>query len=149
MISNRSVPVNTVLPHLVYRDVATAMAWLTRVFGFTENYHYGEPNGAINGAQMHLGEAWIMITSAREGRACPSVAGHWTQSLTIFVEDVEAHYQHTKAAGAKIVEALNETGYGELQYGVEDLDGHHWLFSRHAKDVNPPEWGVTLARHPS
>ena len=40
-------------------------------------------------------------------------------------------------AGARIVEDLHETAYGELQYGVEDLEGHHWLFSRHARDVTP------------
>jgi len=43
------------------------------------------------------------------------------------------------------VEPLHETAYGELQYGVEDLAGHHWLFSRHARDVSPDAWGATLA----
>jgi uncharacterized glyoxalase superfamily protein PhnB len=43
------------------------------------------------------------------------------------------------------VEELNETFYGERQYGAEDLEGHHWLFSRHARDVSPDEWGATIA----
>jgi uncharacterized glyoxalase superfamily protein PhnB len=29
----------------------------------------------------------------------------------------------------------HETVYGERQYGAEDLEGHHWLFSRHARDA--------------
>lgn len=149
MIANRSVPVNTVLPHLVYQNVADAIAWLTRTFGFTEYYRYGEPGGPVNGAQMHLGNAWIMLQQEREHRASPARAGYGTQSLTVFVEDVEAHFQRAKVAGAKIVEELHETGYGELQYGAEDLDGHHWLFSRHARDVSPEEWGATLAKPPA
>jgi hypothetical protein len=28
----------------------------------------------------------------------------------------------------------HETVYGEYQYAAEDLDGHHWLFFRHATD---------------
>ena len=32
------------------------------------------------------------------------------------------------------------------QYGAEDLDGHHWLFSQHIRDVSPSEWGATLAK---
>ena len=40
MIANRSVPTNTILPHIVYQDVTAALAWLTRVFGFTEHYRY-------------------------------------------------------------------------------------------------------------
>ena len=88
----------------------------------------------------------MMLNSARTGEASPVQVGHSTQFLTVLVEDVDAHYARAKSAGAKIVEELNETCYGERQYGVEDLEGHHWLFSRHARDVSPAEWGATIAR---
>ena len=29
-----------------------------------------------------------------------------------------------------------------------DLDGHHWLFSAHARDVSPDEWGATITTRP-
>ena len=142
MLTNRSVPTNIILPHIVYRDVVAAIAWLTKTFGFVEHYRYGDP---ANGAQMHLGDAWIMLRQARAGSGSPAQLGYATQSLTVFVEDLQAHFDRTKSAGAKIVEALHETEYGELQYGVEDLDGHYWLFSRHARDVSPEAWGATVA----
>jgi uncharacterized glyoxalase superfamily protein PhnB len=145
MLKNRSVPADVILPHITYRNVADAMVWLAKAFGFTEHYRYGAPDGRVEGAQMHLGDAWIMLNSARPGRASPAQAGHGTQSLTVFVEDVDAHFERAKSAGAKIVEDLHETPYGERQYGVEDLEGHHWLFSRHARDVSPEEWGATIA----
>jgi uncharacterized glyoxalase superfamily protein PhnB len=141
-MKNRSVPADVILPHLVYQNVSEAIAWLTRAFGFAEHYRYGDP---VQGAQMHLGDAWIMLSLAREGRKSPAQAGVWTQSLTVFVDDVDAHFERAKSAGAKIVEDLHETMYGEWQYGVEDLEGHHWLFSRHARDVSPSEWGATVA----
>jgi uncharacterized glyoxalase superfamily protein PhnB len=144
-MKNRSVPADVILPHLVYQNVAEAIAWLNRVFGFTEHYRYGDP---VQGAQMHLGNAWIMLSLAREGRKSPAQAGVWTQSLTVFVDDVDAHFEKAKSAGPKIVEDLNETMYGERQYGVEDLEGHHWLFSRHARDVSPGEWGATVFKSP-
>ncbi len=144
MLRNRSVPTDTVLPHLVYRDVPRAVAWLSAHFGFTEHYRYGEP---VSGAQMVLGNACIMVHGERPGSASPSeLGGRGTQSLTVFVEDVEAHYERAKAAGSVIVEELHETCYGELQYGAEDLEGHHWLFSRHAHDVGPEEWGAMIAQ---
>jgi uncharacterized glyoxalase superfamily protein PhnB len=145
MIKNRSVPSDTVLPHVRYKDVAEAVVWLTRVFGFREHYRYGEPGGAVSGAQMQLGNAWIMVKAAGAGCASPAELGYGTQSLTIFVEDVEGHFQRAKSARAKIVEELHETAYGELQYGVVDFEGHHWLFSRHARDVSPEKWGAQLA----
>jgi uncharacterized glyoxalase superfamily protein PhnB len=145
MVRNRSVPTDTMLAHLTYQNVAAALAWLTTTFGFVEHYRYGDPGGPVSGAQMHLGEAWIMLNRARAGSASPAQVGHSTQSLTVFVDNVDAHFGRAKSAGAKIVEDLHETVYGERQYGVEDLEGHHWLFSQHARDVSPEEWGATIA----
>ena len=145
VVDNRSVPVSTVLPHLLYENVADALVWLNRAFGFTEHYHYGQPGGRVEGAQMHLGDAWIMLTSARPGRASPAQAGFYTQSLTIFVEDVDSHFANAKQAGARIIEDLHETMYGERQYGVQDLEGHLWLFSKHVRDISPGEWGAIVA----
>ena len=145
MTWNRSVPTDTLLPHIVYPDVAEASAWLTKTFGFTEHYRYGEPGGPVSGAQMHLGNAWIMLKRVRPGSATPAQLGYGTQSLTVFVEDVDTHFQRAKSAGARIVEDLHETVYGERQYGVEDPAGHHWLFSRHARYLSPNEWGAVLS----
>jgi uncharacterized glyoxalase superfamily protein PhnB len=146
-MKNRSVPVDTVLPHIVYENVPEAIEWLTRVFGFREHYRYGEP---VSGAQMYLGNAYIMVRGVREGgvrrgECTPAKLEYGTQSVTVFVENVEEHFVRAQSAGAKIVEDLNVTIYGERQYGVEDLDGHHWLFAQHARDVSPDEWGAKIA----
>lgn len=63
MLTNRSVPANTVLPHVVYQNLADAIAWLNKTFGFAEHYRYGDP---VSGAQLHLGDAWIMVRQARD-----------------------------------------------------------------------------------
>ncbi len=65
--------------------------------------------------------------------------------MTVFVDDIDAHLARVMAAGAKIVEGLNETVYGEWQYVAEDLEGHRWLFSQRVRDVSPDEWGAMLA----
>jgi uncharacterized glyoxalase superfamily protein PhnB len=144
-IQNRSVPTDTVLPHVKYQNLVEAIAWLTRVFGFREYYRYGAPSGG----QMWAGKAPIQVRQADEGQKSPARLGYGTQSLTIFVEDVDGHYARAKAAGATILEEPHETVYGEYQYAAEDLDGHHWLFSRHARDVAPEDWGATVASEAS
>lgn len=146
MTNNRSIPTDTVLPHIFYQDVGQAIVWLSRVFGFREHYRYGNPEGPTGGAQMRLGDAWIMLKMAQIIHPTPAQLGFGTQSLTIFVEDVDAHFRRTKAASARIVEDLQDTVYGERQYGVEDLDGHVWLFSQHVRDLSPSDWGATLAQ---
>jgi uncharacterized glyoxalase superfamily protein PhnB len=143
MIPNRTVPTDTVLPPIAYRDLDEAIPWLTRTFGFTEHYRYGDP---ISGAQLFAGRACIMVRTAKPESKTPAQLGYGTQSLTIFLEDLDTHFQHTKSAGATIVEDLHETVYGEYQYAALDLDGHHWLFSRHARDLSPDQWGAQLAK---
>ncbi len=135
---NRSVPTDVVVAHVVYEDLAKAIPWLERAFGFSEHFRYGD---GPNGAQMYAGNAVIMLSEARQGRTTPAKAGGWTQALTILVDDVDGHHARTRAAGAKIVEEPHETEYGEYQYAAEDFAGHLWIFSRHAKDLAPEDWG--------
>ncbi len=144
MLRNRSVPVDTILPHVAYKNLAAAIDWLSKTLGFIEHYRYGDP---VSGAQVHLGGAWIMLKQASENYRNPAELGFGTQSLTVFVEDVEQHFARAKAAGANLVEDLHETVYGELQYAVIDPEGHHWLFSRHARNLSPDAWGATVI-HP-
>ncbi len=139
---NRSVPVDTVLPHLVYHDLLSASAWLNRVFGFTEHYRYGDP---VRGIQMRTANAYIMLEGPRPGSMSPAQLGYHTQYLTILLHDVDAHYAHTCSTGANILEELHETVYGERQYVAQDLEGHRWLFSQHAHNLKPSDWGATPA----
>lgn len=143
MLENRSVPCDAVLPHVLYRNLPEALTWLTKTFGFQERYRYGDP---ISGAQLYLGKAYVMVSRGREGAATPEDLGYGTQLLTIFIEDVDGHYDASKRAGARIVEEPHETCYGEWQYAALDCEGHKWLFSRHARDVSPEEWGATMAQ---
>ena len=93
---------------------------------------------------MRAGQAWVMVRNARGEEHTPAELGYGTQSLTIFLENVKEHYAHCQSAGATILEELHETEYGEFQYAVLDLDGHHWLFSCHARDAAPESWGAQV-----
>src|ERR1700691_4849655 len=95
-MSNRSVPVSTVLPHLVYRDVIEAGGWLTKVFGFQEHFRYGQP---VSGIQMFLGRAVIMLTGPRQGTQSPALLGHGTQTLTVMFTAVDPPHRKTSNQG--------------------------------------------------
>ncbi len=86
-----------------------------------------------------------MVRTARGSEKNPASLGFGTQSLTVFVEEVDPPYEHARSEGAKIVEEVNITIYGERQFGVVDVEGHHWLFAQHARDVAPEEWGARVA----
>ena len=147
-MKNRSVPVETVLPHVAYRDLPTAIDWLVKHFGFVEQYHYTDSTtGKIAGAQLRLSNAYVMAHPTKVPNAStPAELGYNLQSLTIFFDDVDAHYRRVKATGIRLVEQLHETVYGELQYAAQDLEGHLWIFSQHAKDLSPDQWGAKITK---
>src|SRR5258708_36680347 len=98
MIANRSVPTDTVLPHVVYRDVAEAIAWLSKTFGFAEHYRYGEAGGPVSGGPRHLGKAGSMVNRARAGRGGPARPCAGPQGVAgVSVDDV-GHVRRWRAA---------------------------------------------------
>jgi hypothetical protein len=98
-MKNRSVPVDTVLPHVNYQNLGEAMAWLTKTFGFREYYRYGD---GPSGGQMWAGKAAIQVRQADSGQKSPAQLGYGTQSLTLFVDDVDEHYERANAAGRRL-----------------------------------------------
>ena len=114
--------------------------------GFREHFRYGQP---ISGAQMLLGAACVMVHGTRPGSASPSAIGCRTSSLTVLLDDVDAHFERAKTAGAKIVEEPHETVYGrEFQYAAEDPEGHLWIFGATRATWVPREWGATVTYSP-
>lgn len=49
-----------------------------------------------------------------------------TDTPLIYVDDIDAHFKHTQAAGATIVTPIVEHGY--RAYTAQDCEGRHWQF---------------------
>jgi uncharacterized glyoxalase superfamily protein PhnB len=130
--TNRSVPACTIIPELAYADVGEAAAWLCTVFGFAERLRIGNHR-----AQLLFGDGAIVVTERRTPDAGRS-------AMLVRVADVDAHYALTVARGARIVTPPNTYPFGERQYTVEDLAGHHWTFSQSVADVDPASWGAMV-----
>jgi uncharacterized glyoxalase superfamily protein PhnB len=65
----------------------------------------------------------------------PLNAGGVTQSLMIYVDDVDAHCERARAAGAKIIAEPELHDYGDdywadRSYGALDPEGHMWWMSQ-------------------
>ena len=121
----------SITPYLHYEDVAGALKFLAKAFGFRK---YGvqtrRPDGKINHAAMKLGDDLIMMGYPGPKYKNPKRLGEATQSLYINVDDVEAHFVRAKKAGATILEQPKDTAYGHRRYGAEDPEGHQWYFAQ-------------------
>jgi uncharacterized glyoxalase superfamily protein PhnB len=139
MKPNRSIPAAEVIPVLIYPDVRAAVAWLSAAFGFQERLQIGENHRS----QMKVGSGAVIIGDVRGNRRPPR-EGETTHSVTVRVEDVNAHCARARAHDAKIIMEPVDFEYGERQYTAEDLAGHQWTFSETLQDVDPASWGGEL-----
>ncbi len=131
-------PENTprITPYLLYEDVAGALGWLTTAFGFRESMRLPGPDGKIAHAEMRMADGLIMMGCPGSEYRNPKRVGQVTQHLYVYVDDVDAHFERTRRAGAKIVEEPKDQFYGDRRYGAEDPEGHCWFFAQHVRDVS-------------
>ena len=52
--------------------------------------------------------------------------------LSVQVDDVDAHCERARAAGALSLREPEEPGIGLRIYTAEDLEGHRWMFGQPA-----------------
>ncbi len=130
-------------PYLYYEDVAAAMEWLAKAFGFEDHMRITGEDGQITHAEMRLADGVIMMGYPGPAYRCPKRLGERTQCLHVYVDDVDAHFARAQAAGAEIVEEPADQFYGDRRYGADDPEGHRWYFAQHVKDVDPAEFGAT------
>jgi uncharacterized glyoxalase superfamily protein PhnB len=51
--------------------------------------------------------------------------------VMVYVEDVDAHFERARAAGAGFLSELEDNpAIGQRQYRAEDLEGHRWMFAQ-------------------
>jgi uncharacterized glyoxalase superfamily protein PhnB len=120
---------------LYYDDAKAAIDWLSKVFGFELRLLVETGDGAVAHCEMVFDDGLIMIgqAGARPHYRSPRQAGGCTQSLMVFVDDVDAHLARSRAAGAEIFMEPKVSDYGadywtDKSYGVVDSGGHHWWF---------------------
>ena len=126
---------------IFYQDASAAIDWLCRTFGFEVRLKIEGDEGRIVHSELTYGDGLVMVgeegdpNDARPWRQAmkspKSLGGACTQSIMFFVDDAEAHYQHTLSCGAEIVDELSTHDYGaefwsDRSYGVLDLEGHMW-----------------------
>ena len=127
-----------IYPCLGYRDAKAAIRWLCEAFGFEQRMvHQGEDREVAH-AELSLGPGIIMLGSASDDMTAVDTdaiaAGGEADfsripfALYVAIEDVDAHCERARAAGAEIVRELNDTDYGSREYAARDLEGNVWSF---------------------
>ncbi len=131
---SNAAPHPTVTPSMLYHDAPAAIVWLEKAFGFKPHLVVPHDDGSIAHCQMTFGHGMVMLSSAEH---CPhpemitsvrAVGGVGTQSVCLFVDDVDGHHDRALAAGAVITFSLRDVDYGGRAFSCRDPEGHVWHF---------------------
>jgi len=137
--SNRSMPPGSIIPVLGYRDLHAAARWLCHAFGFSERLRVG-----THRIQLTFGDASVIAVHAKSDSAAPPPVDMAAHSVMVRVPNVDLHWRHAQAAGARVISEPTDYPYGERQYTADDPGGHRWTFSQTIADVHPADWGGEL-----
>ena len=135
-------------PAIYCDDPRAAIAWYCQAFGFEVVIVVDGPDGGVAHSEIRFGEAIVMVSqnsADREARfgvtgSSPrALGGANTQSLFLYVDDVDAHCARARAAGARVTYELTDNDYGpdhwtDRTYGCVDPDGHLWWFSQRLRN---------------
>ena len=129
---------SVIVPCLRFHDAPAAIKWLCEAFGFEERLVVpGEKEGTIAHAELVSGNGMVMLGSPdshggndydRKVRPASDLDGRTNQSISMWVDDADAHYARAKAAGAEILLDIEDQHYGGRGYTCLDLDGNVWSF---------------------
>ena len=127
-----------IFPSLTYDDAPAAIEWLCTAFGFTRRLVVPDDDGGVRHSELSLGGGVVMVGSPRpaDARLARGSLPGTNVTLSVFVEDPDAHHDRAVAAGAEVVMPLTDEEYGARGYLCRDPEGNHWYFSTYV----PGQW---------
>jgi uncharacterized glyoxalase superfamily protein PhnB len=124
-----------------YENVGAAVDWLAEAFGFRESgERFNDAEGRVTHAELSLDGATVMLgwpgadyrSPKRHAQECEQAA-RWLATpwvidgVHVEVDDIDAHYERARAAGATILRDPEDLPFGRL-YSAADFEGHRWMF---------------------
>jgi uncharacterized glyoxalase superfamily protein PhnB len=138
MSDNDKTPAPQVWPTLKARDARSLIRFLVDAFGFKEVVVYGDGD-RVDHAQL----SWppgggIMLGSVRD----PGPGVHWSIEpgscgCYVVTDEADALFARATAAGATVVQELNDSDYGSRGFTVRDPEGNLWSFGTYRGEPTP------------
>ena len=132
---------SVVIPRLVCRDPASAIAFCASTFGAIERLRRPGPDGTVAHAMMTIGPAMIMIESewpTLTSRA-PKPDGSSPVVVFVYVEDVDQAVERAVAVGAQVLSPIQNQFWGDRTASIMDPSGHVWTIATRIEETSEGE----------
>ena len=138
-----------------YQDAKAAYRWLEKAFGFEPLFVILDADGNLAHSEMAFGDSVVMVGTewSADHKSPKSIGGKNTQTVHVQLaegEDLDAHCERARKAGAEIVREPETQFYGDRTYRARDQEGHIWSFGVTRERMTPQQWdkamGVTTKK---
>lgn len=132
---------HSVTPYLIIDGASDAIDFYAQVFDATERMRMAMPDNKVGHAELELGDAVIMLADEFPDMDIkgPTTLGGSPVNIHLYVEDVDATFERAVAAGADVLQPLEDKFYGDRAAQLRDPFGHIWSIATHTEDVPPDE----------
>jgi uncharacterized glyoxalase superfamily protein PhnB len=119
-----------IIPLLVYEDIEAGHDFLVSAFGLQAGRIDRDNEGQVVHGEVHAGSEviWLHRVTSERGLISARSQDAASGGLVVNVDDVDAHYQRARAAGASIDSSPVDQPYGRREYEARDPEGHRWWF---------------------
>ena len=127
-----------IIPQLTYEDAPAAIDWLCRAFGFETVHVMPVADGRIGNAALSMYGEWVMLSSVFKevGNRSPRALDAVPQQISVYIDNIESHFEQAQAAGAEIIQEPTDMFWGVRMYRCIDLEGHRWSFLQQLTSVS-------------
>jgi PhnB protein len=124
---------HSITPYFTVDGAQKLADFLKQVFDAKERMRMSGPGGKIGHAEFEIGDSLVMLADPSPQSPPKS------NSLYVYVEDVDATYKRALQAGAISVREPQNMFYGDRSGGFTDPFGNSWGIATHVEDVPPAE----------
>ena len=119
------------IPVLTYQNIPAAHNFLVNAFGFSGGGVSSDEKGMPIHGEVSAGDAtiWLHRVTAEHRLDSPLTSDVANAGLFVYVDDVDAHFERARIAGAVIDSPPVDQPYGQREYGARDPEGHRWWFA--------------------
>ena len=109
----------SVFPSVRYADAHRAIDFLADAFGAERHAVHTDGENRVRHAELRFGNGMVML-----GEGDTASGG----GVYVVIDDVDAHCERARAAGAEITRGPQDTEYGSREYSALDREGLDWHF---------------------
>ncbi len=131
---------NSVIPYLtINADAEKAMQFYKKVFGAKEMMRM-EHNGKIGHAELKIGDTKVMLADASCGKPNEDHPNHsvgTSVTIHLYVKNADDVVDRAVAAGAKLLNPVEDRFYGDRNGMIQDPYGFYWCVSSRVMNLSP------------